>query len=111
MHTESSNMYYENGDKGEDIEKIDGDVDDDADEDIDDNFNLDVHPESGHHSISGTDAPLGKLSLVEKSKTFTTYCDFFCNYVKNVEGVLTWVELCEIPKTSAQAACSSTSLL
>merc|ERR1711915_68407 len=22
---------------------------------------LDVHPESGHHSISGTDAPLGKL--------------------------------------------------
>ena len=75
---------------------------------MNDDVDLDVHPESGHHSIASTEAPLGKLSLVEKSKTFTT---FFCNYVKNVEGVLTWVELCEIPKTSAQAACSSTSLL
>ena len=89
---------------GEDIE----DTKDNVDEDIDDDVNLDVHPESGHHSISGTEASLGKFSLVEKSKTFTT---FFCNYVKNVEGVLTWVELCEIPKTSAQAACSSASLL
>ena len=104
-------MYYEKSHKGEDIvEDIDDDVDDDADEDGDDDVNLDVHPESGHHSISGTDAPLGKLGLVEKSKTFTIYCDLFCIYV-NVEGVPTWVELCEIPKTSAQAACSSTSLL
>ena len=92
---------------GEDIE----DTKDNVDDDIDDDVNLDVHPESGHHSISGTEASLGKLGLVEKSKMFTTYCDFFCNHVKNVEGVLTWVELCEIPKTSAQAACSSTSLL
>ena len=92
---------------GEDIE----DTNDNVDQDSDDDVNLDVHPESGHHSISGTEAPLGKLGLVEKSKMFTTDCDFFCNHVKNVEGVLTWVELCEIPKTSAQAACSSTSLL
>ena len=50
---------------GEDIE----DTKDNVDEDIDDDVNLDVHPESGHHSISGTEAPLGKLSLVKKSKT------------------------------------------
>ena len=58
-------MYCRNGDKDED------------NEDIDDDVNLDVHPESGHHSISCTEAPLGKLSLVEQSKTFTTHCDFF----------------------------------
>ena len=92
-------MYCRNGDKDED------------NEDIDDDVNLDVHPESGHHSIAGTEASFGKLSLVEKSKMFTIYCDLFCIYVKNVEGVPTWVELCEIPKTSAQAACSSASLL
>ena len=85
VHTESGNLYYENGDKGENIEDIDDDVNDDADEDIDDNVSddadedmsddvdLDVHPESGHHSIASTEAPLGKLSLVEKSKTFTTF--------------------------------------
>ena len=54
---------------GEDIE----DTKDNVDEDIDDDVNLDVHPESGHHSIASTEAPLGKLSLVEKSKTFTTF--------------------------------------
>ena len=54
-------------------EDIDDNVSDDADEDMSDDVDLDVHPESGHHSIASTEAPLGKLSLVEKSKTFTTF--------------------------------------
>ena len=77
----------------------DDDDDDDDDDDNDDNDNvddndLDMHPETGHDSIASAQTSLCKLGLGVEGNDGDTFDD---------EKASTWVELCEMLSTSAQA--------
>ena len=70
-----------------------GDDDDgDSHDDTVDDDDLDMHPEPGHDSVASTQTSLCKLGLGGRGG--------------NMRLASTWVELWEMPSTSAQADCS-----